>query len=40
VYIDKQIGWPLKMEMEFTGEDDINLSLDIELTETNIPELM
>ncbi|MCW3997465.1 MAG: hypothetical protein NWF10_02730 [Candidatus Bathyarchaeota archaeon] len=40
VYIDKQIGWPLKMNIEFTGEDDVNLSLDIELTETNIPELM
>jgi len=40
LYIDKQIGWPLKMSMELTGEDDINLSLDIELTETNIPELM
>lgn len=40
IYVDKQIGWPLKMNMEITGEDDINLSLDIELIETNIPELM
>lgn len=40
VYVDKQIGWPLKMNMEITGEDDINLSLDIELIETNIPELI
>ena len=40
LYVDKEIGWPLKMNMEITGEDDINLSLDIELTETTIPELM
>lgn len=40
VYVDKQIGWPLKMSMELTGEENINLNVDIELTETNIPELM
>jgi hypothetical protein len=40
VYVDKQIGWPLKMNMELTGENNINLSLEIELSETNIPELM
>jgi heme/copper-type cytochrome/quinol oxidase subunit 2 len=40
VYVDKQIGWPLKMSMELTGEENINLNIDIELTETNIPELM
>ena len=40
VYVDKQINWPLKMSMELTGEDSINLNIDIELVETNIPELM
>ena len=40
VYVDKQINWPLKMSMELTGEDYINLNIDIELVETNIPELM
>ena len=40
VYVDKQINWPLKMSMELTGEDYIDLDIDIELVETNIPELM
>ena len=40
VYVDKQINWPLKMSMELKGEDYINLNIDIELVETNIPELM
>ena len=40
VYVDKQINWPLKMSMELTGEDSININIDIELVETNIPELM
>ncbi len=40
VYVDKQINWPLKMSMTLTGEDYINLNIDIELVETNIPELI
>ena len=40
VYVDKQINWPLKMSMELTGEDYINLNIDIELVETNIPDLI
>lgn len=40
VYVDKQIGWPLKMSLELIGEENINLNIEIELTETNIPELM
>jgi hypothetical protein len=34
VYVDKAIGWPLKMTVSMTG-----LSLDINLVETNIPAL-
>jgi len=39
VYVDKLIGWPLKMTVSITGEDSISLNLDINLTETNIPAL-
>jgi hypothetical protein len=39
VYVDKEIDWPLKMTVSMTGEDSINLSLDINLVETNIPAL-
>jgi hypothetical protein len=40
VYVDKTIGWPLKMTISMTGENSIgNLSLDINLVETNIPAL-
>ena len=39
VYVDKAIGWPLKMTVSMTGEGSINLSLDIGLVETNIPAL-
>lgn len=34
-YIDKEIGWPLKLSMSMTGD----LSLDLTLVETNIPGL-
>ena len=39
VYVDKEIGWPLKMKATMTGEDSISLSLDINLVDTNIPAL-
>jgi hypothetical protein len=39
IYVDKQIGWPLKMNMGMIGEDDLSLDLDITLVETNIPAL-
>jgi len=39
IYVDKQIGWPLKMNIGMTGEDDLSLNLDINLAETNIPAL-
>jgi hypothetical protein len=39
VYVDKAIGWPLKMKVTMAGEDSISLSLDINLVDTNIPEL-
>lgn len=37
VYVDKQIGWPLKMTVSMSGE--FQMSLDINLTDTNIPGL-
>lgn len=37
VYVDKNIGWPLKMTISITGDYSINLNLDIKLVETNIP---
>jgi hypothetical protein len=37
VYVDKQIGWPLKMTVSMTSE--YPMSLDINLVETNIPGL-
>ncbi len=37
VYVDKQIGWPLKMTASMSG--DYPMSLDINLKETNIPGL-
>lgn len=39
VYVDKSIGWPLKMTISMTGDYSIDLSLDINLVETNIPAL-
>jgi hypothetical protein len=39
IYVDKQIGWPLKMNIGMIGEDDLSLDLDINLVETNIPAL-
>ena len=39
VYIDKAIGWPLKMKASMAGEDSLSLSLDINLVDTNIPGL-
>ena len=39
VYVDEAIGWPLKITLSLTGENSINLSLDINLVETNIPAL-
>ena len=39
IYVDKQIGWPLKMKVSMTGEDSLSLELDINLVETNIPGL-
>ena len=39
VFMDKAIGWPLKMTISMIGEDPISLSLDINLVETNIAAL-
>ena len=39
IYVDKQIGWPLKMTVSMTGEGSLSLELDINLVETNIPGL-
>ena len=39
IYVDKQIGWPLKMNVGMAGENDLSLDLDIKLIETNIPAL-
>lgn len=39
VYVDKEIGWPLKMKATMTGEDSISLNLDINLVDTNIQAL-
>jgi hypothetical protein len=40
VYIDKAIGWPLKMTISAEeNELGLDLALDIKLTETNIPAL-
>lgn len=39
IYVDKQIGWPLKMNIGMIGEGDLSLNLDIALEETNIPAL-
>jgi len=36
IYVDKQIGWPLKMNVGMAGEDGLSLDLDINLVETNI----
>ena len=36
VYVDKAIGWPLKMTISITSDYFIDLSLDIKLVETNI----
>lgn len=39
IYVDKVIGWPLKMKISMTGEDSLSLNLDINMVETNIPGL-
>jgi len=39
VYVDKTIGWPLKMKLTMNGEESISLSLDIVLVDSNIPGL-
>jgi len=39
VYIDKTVGWPLRMKATMNGEDSISVSIDINLVETNIPGL-
>ena len=39
IYVDKAIGWPLKMQVSMTGEESGILELDINLVETNIPAL-
>ena len=35
VYVDKQIGWPLKMSVSMSG--DFPMSIDINLTEPDVP---
>lgn len=39
VYVDKIVGWPLKMKATMAGEDSLSVSIDINLVETNIPAL-
>jgi hypothetical protein len=39
VYVDKTVGWPLKIRATMSGEDAISVSIDINLIETNIPGL-
>ena len=39
VYVDKAIGWPLKMTVSMIDDDLLGLELDINLVETNIPSL-
>ena len=39
IYVDKTIGWPLKMTVSMAGEGTVSLSLDIKLVDTNIPGL-
>jgi hypothetical protein len=39
VYVDKTVGWPLKMTVSMIGEGTTTLSLDIKLVDTNIPGL-
>lgn len=39
IYVDKVIGWPLKMKASMTGEGSLSLNLDINLVNTNIPGL-
>jgi hypothetical protein len=39
VYVDKAIGWPVKMSASMPIEGSTGLQLDINLTETNIPGL-
>ena len=40
VYADPEIEWPLKITFDMTLENDQNIILDINLKDTNIPELM
>ena len=40
VYVDLEIEWPLKLTFGITLEEDQNIILDINLKDTNIPELM
>jgi hypothetical protein len=39
VYVDPEIMWPLKLSLDLTAENE-NILFDINLKETNIPELM
>jgi hypothetical protein len=39
IYVDKAIGWPLKMKISMTGAESVTLEMDITLVETNIPGL-
>jgi len=36
VYVDKAVGWPLKMKATMNVGDSIGVSIDINLVETNI----
>jgi hypothetical protein len=40
VYVDPEIAWPLKLTFGITLEEDQNIIFDINLKDTNIPELM
>ncbi len=39
VYVDKTVGWPLKMRATMSREGAISVSIDINLVESNIPGL-
>ena len=40
VYADQKIQWPLKIKFEMNQENNMNISLDINMKDTNITELM
>jgi hypothetical protein len=39
IYVDKVLNWPVKMQMNMSGEGSLDMSLEINLTDTNIPGL-